>query len=163
MPAHQHQSYTQNKNKTNNKLNIRTGPIPRKIMLQRFSDYLKHKTVQLQWSTHRMTNLLNQRWQFEVPLDIKVWIYFPFHAIAMEKRTAQKQRRQFSSIGCLIIEIDQIVSRVKCVTVVLQGVFIWMLISLYWFWTACNFGRCRNCGPEKHKVVSPNSSGLGNA
>jgi len=69
----------------------------------------------------------------------------------------------FSSIGCLITEVDQIVSRAKCVTVVLQVVFIWLMISLYWLWTACNFGRCRNCGPEKHKVVSPNSSRLGNA
>ena len=51
MPAHPQQSYTQNKNKTNNKLNIptRNKKNPQQITIrkfQRFSDGLKPKTLQ---------------------------------------------------------------------------------------------------------------------
>ena len=133
-------------------------------MFQGGSDGLKPKTVQLRWSTNKVTNFLNQRWQFEVPLEFKGRIYFPFHAIATEKGLAKnREGPTISSIGWLITEIDQTVSRAKRVKVVLQGVFVWPLSSPHCSWTACKFGRCNNCGPEKQKDVSPDSSHLGNA
>jgi hypothetical protein len=58
-------------------------------------------------------------------MDFKEWIYFPIHAIVMEKgQPNYREGQTLSSIGCLITEVNQVVSRATCITVVLHGVFI---------------------------------------